>query len=109
MTDDSSSSQDESLYDYGRKRQSISRTIQHRIPPVSALAKVTEKWDMFSASQNLPSALNDPSCRETDLFTKTWGDYFIPHASLPPTTIPVIELADFLRYLKETSAVSVNL
>ena len=105
MTDESESSQDESLFN-GRRRQSVSRTIRHRIPPISEISKVKEKWDIFSACQNIPAALNDPSRRETDLFTKTWGDYFIPHAPLPPTSLPTIELADFLRYLKETSAVS---
>lgn len=106
MTDESGSSQDESgLYD-GRRRASVSKPLKRRVPPVSEILKSREKWDFFSASQNLASALNDPSNRETDLFTKTWGDYFVPHAQLPPTSIPVIEISDFLRYLKETASVS---
>ncbi len=105
MAEDSGSSQDESPYD-GRRRASTSKPLKRRIPPVSDLTKVPEKWTVFSASQNLPAALNDPTNRETDLFTRTWGDYFVPHAALPPTSIPDIQLSDFIRYLKETSAVS---
>ena len=76
-----------------------------RIPSVEEVAKKEEpKWTVFSSSQNLAAALNDPMGREPDLFTRTWGSYFIPNASLPSSAIPSIELADFLRYLKETSA-----
>ena len=76
-----------------------------RIPSVGELAeKKEEKWTVYSGSQNLPTALNDPSNRELDLFTRTWGSYFIPTASLPPSSFPTIEVTDFLRYLKETSA-----
>lgn len=104
MTDESESSQDEGPYD-GRRRGSKT-LVKRKVPPVSEILKAREKWDFFSASQNLASALNDPSNRETDLFTRTWGDYFIPHAPLPSTSIPNIELSDFLRYLKETASVS---
>lgn len=76
-----------------------------RIPSVGDLArKEEEKWTVFSGSQNLPTALNDPSCRELDLFTRTWGSYFVATASLPPSPFPSIEVTDFLRYLRETSA-----
>ena len=76
-----------------------------RIPSVEEVAKKEEpKWTVYSSSQNLAAALNDPMGREPDLFTRTWGSYFVPNASLPPSNIPSIELADFLRYLKETAA-----
>ena len=76
-----------------------------RIPSVEEVSKKEEpKWTVYSSSQNLAAALNDPMGREPDLFTKTWGSYFVPNASLPSTNIPSIELADFLRYLKETAA-----
>ena len=77
---------------------------RQRIPSVEEVAKKEEpKWTVFSSSQNLAAALNDPMGREPDLFTRTWGGYFIPNASLPPSNLPSIELADFLRYLKETA------
>ena len=79
-----------------------------RIPSVEELVerRGAETWTVFSASQNLPAALNDPLNRETDLFTRTWGDSFSPNTPLPPSPLPRIELGDFLRYLKETSSVS---
>ena len=78
-----------------------------RIPSLDEVSgKEEPKWTVFSGSQNLAAALNDPVYREYDLFTKTWGGYFIPSASLPSCTLPNIELGDFRRYLKETAAVS---
>lgn len=83
------------------------KTGRPRISSVEELREREEpKWTVFSASQNLSAALNDPARRELDLFTKTWGGYFTPTAPLPPSNIPNIELGDFLRYLKETAAVS---
>lgn len=87
----------------------VKKTRRPRISSVEELREREEpKWTVFSASQNLAAALNDPAGREPDLFTKTWGGYFIPTAPLPPSNValPNIELGDFLRYLKETSAVS---
>ena len=76
-----------------------------RIPSVGDLAeKEGEEWTVFSGSQNLPTALNDPSSRELDLFTRTWGSYFVATASLPSSPFPTIEVTDFLRYLRETSS-----
>lgn len=78
-----------------------------RIPSVGDLVeKKEEKWTVYSGSQYLSTALNDPSNRELDLFTRTWGSYFVPSATLPapPSSFPRIEVTDFLRYLKETSA-----
>ena len=80
-------------------------TIRPRIPSLEEVSTKKEpKWTVFSGSQNLTTALNDPSSREVDLFTKTWGSYFIPSAPLPPSTLPTIELSDFIRYLKDTSS-----
>lgn len=91
----------------GRAVQRVKPSQQRpsRIPSVGELAERKEDtWTVYSALQNLPTALNDPSNRELDLFTRTWGSYFIPLASLPPSSFPSIEVTDFLRYLKETSA-----
>lgn len=88
----------------GVLRVKPSQSRPSRIPSVGDLVGKKEKWTVYSGSQNLPTALNDPSNRELDLFTRTWGSYFIPSASLPPSAFPSIEVTDFLRYLKETSA-----
>ena len=86
------------------KKTGRKSTGKPRIPSVENVGSREEpKWTVFSGSQNLSAALNDPIGREPDLFTKTWGSYFIPTAPLPALNIPRIELADFLRYLKETT------
>lgn len=88
------------------RRGSQSKISRHKILPVQELLISKDKeWSIYSATQNLPSVLNDPNNRELDLFTRTWGEGFIPHAPLPPTSLPTIELGDFLCYLKETSSV----
>lgn len=83
-------------------------TTRPRIPSVKEVGEKSEgpNWTMSSPAQNLAAALNDPQNREYDLFTRTWGVYFVPNAPLPPSSIPNIQLGDFLRYLKETAAVS---
>ena len=77
-----------------------------RITSVEDLEEVIEpeKWTFSSSAQSLSTALNDPSNRELDLFTKTWGSYFTPTASLPYATFPPIGLPDFLCYLRDTNA-----
>ncbi|XP_049278060.1 vacuolar protein sorting-associated protein 54 [Anopheles funestus] len=41
------------------------------------------KWSVFSAAQNLPAVLNDPSRgKQTNFFTKKWGDAFVEGASI---------------------------
>ena len=77
-----------------------------RISSVEDLGGVKEgeKWTFSSSAQSLSTALNDPACRELDLFTKTWGSSFNPTAPLPPSHLPPIGLADFLCYLKDTTA-----
>uniref|UniRef100_A0A182MPA5 Vacuolar protein sorting-associated protein 54 n=1 Tax=Anopheles culicifacies TaxID=139723 RepID=A0A182MPA5_9DIPT len=41
------------------------------------------KWSVFSAAQNLPAVLNDPSRgKQSNFFTKKWGDAFVEGASI---------------------------
>ena len=91
-----------------KAKHHIQKTMSSKPPPLQT-AKQEQKWTLFSSSQSLSAALNDPACREYDVFTKTWGNYFIPNAPLPlpPTDLPKIELADFQRYIKETAAVRI--
>jgi len=75
-----------------------------RIPSVEEVrAKEEHKWTVRSGAQNLATALNDPANRELDLFTRSWGSYFIHNITVPPSNLPSIELSDFIRYLKDTS------
>ena len=86
----------------------VGHVTRPRIPSVKEVGEKSEgpNWTMSSPAQNLAAALNDPMNREYDLFTRTWGMSFVPTAPLPPSNIPDIQLGDFLRYLKETLAVS---
>ena len=79
---------------------------QVRITSLEDLVEVrnSAKWTVFSSSQSLSTALNDPANRELDLFTKTWGSYFTSTCPIPQASLPTIGLNDFLCYLKETNA-----
>jgi len=74
------------------------------LPKVSELLKKDESlWTIYSCTQNLPAALNDPSNREVDLFTKTWGETFVPLAAPAFSEMyPKLKLSDFARYLKDS-------
>ncbi|XP_030377069.1 vacuolar protein sorting-associated protein 54 [Scaptodrosophila lebanonensis] len=59
------------------------------------------EWCVYSAAQNLPAVLNDPSRgKQSNLFTKKWGEHFVERAPVPPTVhLPDITHADFATYL----------
>ncbi len=81
------------------------RSSRGRIPSLEEVRTKEEgKWTIYSGSQNLSAAINDPSSRELDLFTKTWGSYFVPTARIPSANLPTIEVTDFMRYIRETSS-----
>ncbi|XP_055545637.1 vacuolar protein sorting-associated protein 54 [Wyeomyia smithii] len=61
------------------------------------------KWSVFSAAQNLPAVLNDPSRgKQTTFFTKKWGDAFVDQPSAIGTApqLPDIKWDHFDFYLK---------
>jgi vacuolar protein sorting-associated protein 54 len=84
----------------------VSGLSSHRRPTitkVNEVVKSTEKWDVYaSGRQNLAAALNNPQNRELDLFTKMWGEAFVPTAPLPASTIPRVTKEHFKEYLKLT-------
>jgi vacuolar protein sorting-associated protein 54 len=50
------------------------------------MKEAEDKWNIFSAAQNLPAVLNDPSRgRQSNLFTKKWGDSFVDKQQVPPS------------------------
>ncbi|XP_064600313.1 vacuolar protein sorting-associated protein 54-like [Liolophura sinensis] len=63
------------------------------------------KWTVYQSSINLPALLNDPrlSKRETDFFTKTWGDSFENTLILPSPYLREITQSHFEKYLHKTS------
>ncbi|XP_038112094.1 vacuolar protein sorting-associated protein 54 [Culex quinquefasciatus] len=60
------------------------------------------KWSVFSAAQNLPAVLNDPSrAKQTNFFTKKWGDSFVEQQSFGTVPqLPEIKWDHFEAYLK---------
>ena len=65
------------------------------------------KWTVFNSQVNLPAVLNDPrlSRRETDFFTKTWGESFEKTSVYPSPHLQDITRDHFKRYLKKTTGV----
>lgn len=63
----------------------------------------TDDWTFYSSSQNLPAVLNDPNKgKQTNFFTKTWGDNFIDKVDIYPSPyLPEITLAHFETYCKK--------
>lgn len=65
--------------------------------------EIEQKWNVFSAAQNLPAVLNDPSRgRQSNLFTKKWGDTFTDKQTVPYTPYLVdIEWKHFESYCRK--------
>ncbi|KAM8714735.1 hypothetical protein ACLKA7_001144 [Drosophila subpalustris] len=59
------------------------------------------EWGVYSAAQNLPAVLNDPQKgKQSNLFTKKWGEHFVERASIPGNPrLPDVTHADFAVYL----------
>lgn len=67
---------------------------------------ISKPWTVYSSTVNLPAVLNDPrkSRRETDFFTKTWGESFVEKAHLPPSPyVQEIARIHFERYIRKTA------
>eukprot|EP00079_Xenopus_tropicalis_P035885 XP_017949656.1 PREDICTED: vacuolar protein sorting-associated protein 54 isoform X2 [Xenopus tropicalis] len=62
------------------------------------------KWTIYNSKVNLPAALNDPRLakRESDFFTKTWGQDFVESEVLPSPYLPAITKEQFLSYSQQT-------
>lgn len=63
------------------------------------------KWTIHNASVNLPALLNDPRLvrRETDFFTKTWGQNFEKVDIIPSPYIPEIDAEHFEKYMRRVA------
>lgn len=70
---------------------------------VNQVCKGPEQWSVFSSSQNLPAVLNDPSRgKQSNLFTKKWGDSFVEKTSIPASPhLADINYGDFDAYMKK--------
>jgi len=67
------------------------------------------RWTLYMSQVNLPAVLNDPRLnrRETDFFTKTWGEAFETTRVAPSLHLPNITRDHFKKYLRKTSSVCI--
>jgi len=67
-----------------------------------SLKKGDKSWINYPA-QNLSTVLNDPrkGARETDIFTRIWGESFVPHEVVPLTLLPSTPKSFFNDYWKK--------
>ena len=95
-------------------RSRDSRSNSRSVSPIPSVTKVEPsvvqdqfKWTIYMSRVNLPALLNDPRLtrRETDFFSKTWGEAFERATVLPAHQIPTITREHFKRYIKKTSKV----
>ncbi|GFO34669.1 vacuolar protein sorting-associated protein 54 [Plakobranchus ocellatus] len=98
--------------DYGGVRGKImTRNSQERLESQSSgnsdpnIVQDQYKWTIHNATVNLPALLNDPRLvkRETDFFTKTWGQSFERVEILPSPYVPEIGPEHFEKYVRKTS------
>lgn len=70
---------------------------------MSTMKEAEEKWNIFSAAQNLPAVLNDPSRgRQSNLFTKKWGDSFVERQQVQTSPhLPQVEWSHLEFYCKK--------
>ncbi|XP_053140347.1 vacuolar protein sorting-associated protein 54 [Hemicordylus capensis] len=61
------------------------------------------RWTIYHSKVNLPAALNDPRLakRESDFFTKTWGQDFVDIGVVPSLYLPQINKEHFATYQQE--------
>lgn len=104
----------------GRAKNIQLKVPEHSSPPLSPVTKrerrsnlaITYKDDNLTGSdktswtqhpcQNLSSVLNDPrrSTRESDFFTRIWGESFVPQGVVPLTLLPNTPRGYFADYWK---------
>ncbi|XP_031617456.1 vacuolar protein sorting-associated protein 54 [Contarinia nasturtii] len=62
-----------------------------------------EEWSVYMAAQNLPAVLNDPSRgKQSNIFTKKWGDSFVEKVQISPThLLPDITYDHLSDYIKQ--------
>lgn len=64
--------------------------------------EIPEQWSLYLAAQSLSAVLNDPSRgKQTNLFTKKWGDYFVEKVKIENSAhLENVQWEDFDPYLK---------
>ncbi|XP_044753152.1 vacuolar protein sorting-associated protein 54-like [Coccinella septempunctata] len=68
---------------------------------MSGMASSSEKWSVYSASQNLSAVLNNPNLgKQSSFFVRTWGDSFVEKTDIESSPhLPAISYSHFEKYL----------
>lgn len=68
-----------------------------------SMKEIEDKWNIFSAAQNLPAVLYDPAKgRQSNIFTKKWGDSFTENVPIGQSPhLPKIDWSHFEGYCKK--------
>ncbi|XP_056669908.1 vacuolar protein sorting-associated protein 54 isoform X2 [Monodelphis domestica] len=77
----------------------------HSLCDAPSLVADQHRWTIYHSKVNLPAALNDPRLakRESDFFTKTWGQDFVDTEVMPSFYLPQISKEHFAIYQQEIS------
>lgn len=69
---------------------------------VNQAKATTEEWSVFLSAQNLPAVLNDPHRgKQSNIFTKKWGDSFVEKVHIPASPfLPDITYDHLDSYMK---------
>lgn len=97
---------------FANKLKSAARSDTLPTTTAPSVVSVQQKWTPLSSVVNLPAVLNDPRKvrRETDFFTKTWGEGFVDHGEIPSSPyVPRISRIHFEKYLRQVACVSISL
>ena len=94
-----------------RKNERVGDSTKEMSSSEPALVQDQYRWTLYMSQVNLPAVLNDPRLnrRETDFFTKTWGETFEKNHVDPSTHLPNITRDHFKKYLRKISSVSMHL
>lgn len=70
---------------------------------MSKMTPAADQWTVYSAVQNLPAVLNDPTKgKQTNFFVKTWGDGFVDKTDIEKSPfLPEINYSHFESYLRK--------
>uniref|UniRef100_A0A5F8HBB1 Vacuolar protein sorting-associated protein 54 n=1 Tax=Monodelphis domestica TaxID=13616 RepID=A0A5F8HBB1_MONDO len=79
----------------------------HSLCDAPSLVADQHRWTIYHSKVNLPAALNDPRLakRESDFFTKTWGQDFVDTEVMPSFYLPQISKEHFAIYQQEISQI----
>lgn len=78
-------------------------TMQQQRKSNGQLLEASPTWTVYSAVQNLPAVLNDPTKgKQSNFLIKTWGDAFVEKVDIPKSPfLPEVTVQHFETYIKK--------